>query len=260
MTKNLSGIGNRINLMKETVYYRVTQGNDNSNLDSKWNDYIKGMEDYLTTSKTNVESTIDDIATVLSSSDVAGDSSVGDYFKEYCKGRYQAGIDYVHKQSSSSNSNPECVLSDECQQDVSTTDQPSLEGINPGCKCTCNGQDTPLTDQRCLPNLQGETQTQCNKDDPHTSVSDLQKIIDGLNKAGDGVQVCGSAKDSENGPCRGVDQQGTNTVVQLCNNEGCIGSARLANYVQGLVDHCKVGDVVSAKQDINEVPGLLVQI
>ena len=246
--------------MKETVYFRVTQGNADSKLDPKWNKYIKGTADYLSSAKDNVNAVIDDVATVLSADDISGDTKVGDYFKEYCKGRYQAGIDYLNKQDTSSTEEPECVLTDECQQDVSTTDQPSLEGINPACKCTCKGEDTPLTDARCLPNLQGETQTQCNKNDPHTSVSDLQKIIDNLNKAGDGKKVCGSAEDSENGPCRGADQAGTNTVVNLCGNVGCIGSARLANYVQGLVDHCKVGDVVSAKQDINEVPGLRVEI
>lgn len=54
---------------------------------------------------------------------------------------------------------------------------------------------------------------------------------------------------------------GTATVTLCGDTEQCIGCARLANYVEGIINTCMVnGNLDGATQDINEKPGLHVQI
>lgn len=124
----------------------------------------------------------------------------------------------------------------------------SVDGINPACKCTCNGKDTPLTDPRCH-GFQGLSAPQCVHRDLKTPVADAQAIDAKLDARGDGQQCCGI------GDCNNIESNGA-VAVDLC-GVGCIGCARLANY---LIDHCTGDGNVGGQQDINEVPGPLIQI
>ncbi|KAL8693206.1 MAG: hypothetical protein Q9218_001918 [Villophora microphyllina] len=249
---NLRGIAERINLLKETIFDRVTYGDKNAALDPKWTDYLPAVKDYLSTTTDDVNKNIQAIGDEIGS--LVGDDNVSPYFVDFAKGKWQAGKDYLDGQTSDVMNAAECRLSDECQEDVPTTNDPSAEGINPACKCTCNGQDTPLTDPRCQ-GFQGLSAPVCVKRDFATPVADAQAIDGKLDTRGDGQQCCGVAS----GPgCNNVESNG-NVAVDLC-GVGCIGCAKLANYLQGLIDHCTVDGNVGGTQNINEVPGLTIQI
>jgi len=105
------------------------------------------MKDYLSSTTNDVNINIQAIGEELSS--LTKDNNVGPYFVDFAKGIWQAGKDYVDGQTPDVINAAECRLSDEYQQDVLITNDPSAEGINPACKCTCNGKDTLLTDPRC---------------------------------------------------------------------------------------------------------------
>lgn len=208
------------------------------------------MKDYLSSTTNDVNTNIQAIGDELST--LTNDNNVGPYFVDFAKGIWAAGQTYLDGQTPAvMNANP-CTLSDECQQDVPTTNDPSAEGINPACKCTCNGNDTPLTDARCQ-GFQGLSAPQCIKRDLSTPIADVQAINQKLDARGDGQQCCGAGAE-----CANVENNGA-VAVDLCGS-GCIGCARLANYLQGLIDHCTVDGNVGGQQDINEVPGLSIQI
>lgn len=91
--------------------------------------------------------------------------------------------------------------------------------------------------------------------------SDAQAINDQLDEQGDDGysfdNCCGGG-----GLCviQGISGLAS---VGICGDapQQCIGCARLANYVQGLIDNCKNNDGnVGGKQDINEAPGLTVEL
>lgn len=227
------------------------KGDKDAALDPKWKNYLPAVKDYLSTTTNDVDTNIQAIGDELSS--LTGETKVGDYFVDFGKGKWKAGQDYLDGQTEEVMAASPCTLTDECQMDVPTIDQPSLEGINPACKCTCDGADTPLTDAKCI-GYQGESQTQCNKDDPMEPVEALQKINDKLEERGDDEQCCGP----DDGTCVNVEVEG-DTAVNLC-GKGCVGCARLANYLQGFIDHCQVDGKVSAVQDINETPGLRIEV
>lgn len=207
------------------------------------------MKDYLSSSTNDVNTVIQSIGDELSI--LVGDNNVGPYFVDFGKGKFKAGQDYLDGQTSAVMNAAECRLSDACQEDVPTTNDPSAEGINPACKCTCNGTDTPLTDPRCQ-GFQGFSTPQCVHRDFKSPVADAQAIDKKLDARGDGQQCCGT------GDCNNIESNGA-VSVDLCGS-GCIGCARMANYLQGLIDHCTVDGNVAGQQDINEVPGLSIQI
>ena len=208
------------------------------------------MKEYLSSTTNDVNTNIQIIGDELSS--LTKDNNVGPYFVDFAKGRWQAGKDYLDGQTPSVMNAAECRLSDECQEDVPTTNDPSAEGINPACKCTCNGKDTLLTDPRCQ-GFQGLSTPQCMKRNIKTPVADVQAIDKKLDARGDGQQCCGGGAG-----CANVESNGA-VAVDLCGS-GCIGCARMANYLQGLIDYCTVGGTVGGQQNINEVPGLSIQI
>ncbi|KAL8640418.1 MAG: hypothetical protein Q9228_002668 [Teloschistes exilis] len=249
---NLRGIAERINLLKETIFDRVTYGDKDANLDPKWTDYLPAVKDYLSTTTDDVKKNIQAIGDEIGS--LVGDDNISPYFVDFAKGKWQAGRDYLDGQTPSVMNSGECRLSDECQEDVPTTNDPSTEGINPACKCTCNGQDTPLTDPRCQ-GFQGLSAPVCVKRDLATPIADVQAIDGKLDARGDGQQCCGVASGSG---CKNVESSGS-VAVDLC-GVGCIGCAKLGNYLQGLIDHCTVDGNVGGTQNINEVPGLSIQI
>jgi len=86
-----------------------------------------------------------------------------------------------------------------------------------------------------------------------TPVADVQTIDKKLDARGDGQQCYGAGAG-----CANVESNGA-VAVDLCGS-GCIGCARMANYLQGLIDHCTVDGNVGGQQNINEVTGLSIQI
>lgn len=147
---NLRGIAERINLLKETIFDRVTYGEKDANLDPEWADYLPAVKDYLSTTIDEVNKNIQAIGDEIGS--LVCDDNISPYFVDFAKGKWQAGRDYLDGQTPSSMNSGECRLSDESQEDVPTTNDLSAEGINPACKCTCGGQDAP--DRPALPGVQ----------------------------------------------------------------------------------------------------------
>lgn len=87
------------------------------------------------------------------------------------------------------------------------------------------------------------------------TTQDAQFINEYLDTLTDQEECCGGG----NG-CKNV-ANSNDVNLDLCGDvEQCIGCARLANYVAGLVAACTVDGKVSGSQDINEAPGLSVAL
>ncbi|KAL8715218.1 MAG: hypothetical protein Q9220_001176 [cf. Caloplaca sp. 1 TL-2023] len=227
----------------------MTNGKENVPLDPKWENYIPAVKDYISSTTDAVNQVIQQIGDEIGT--LTNDPNVSPYFVDYGKARWRAGIDFLNGQTDAVINSAECRLTDECQEPVATSNDPSLEGINPACKCTCDGADTSLTDPRCQ-GFQGLSAPVCTTSNGHGPVADVQAIDKKLDDRSDGQQCCGKPE------CNTVESSG-GASVQLC-GDGCIGCARVANYVQGLIDHCTIVGNVAGKQSINEVPGLSIQI
>lgn len=121
-------------------------------------------------------------------------------------------------------------------------------------------EDTEVGDPAFDDDLPGEVSSpQC--DVSEIPASDAQAVTDQLDERGDDGysfdNCCGGG-----GACLTAGISGFASVI-ICGDapQQCIGCARVANYVQGLIDTCKddAGNV-GGKQDINEAPGLTVEL
>ena len=111
-----------------------------------------------------------------------------------------------------------------------------------------------------IPESDAECTTPTEKGSP--SVDDAKKMNDGLNAHGDDDCCAGDASKNESN-CKGLDPTnvGGKSVILCGDGTGqCIKCAQAANYLAGLITTCTQNGVVSAKQDINGMPGLSIQI
>ena len=92
-------------------------------------------------------------------------------------------------------------------------------------------------------------------------VADVQAINDQLDQQGDdGYSFDNCCGGGDGGLCQIVGTSGL-ASVQLCGEtEQCIGCARVANYIEGIINTCQIDSGVGGSQDINEAPGLRVEI
>lgn len=120
-------------------------------------------------------------------------------------------------------------------------------------------EDTEVGDPAFDDDLPGEVSApQCSPSE--VLVSDAQAVNDQLDAEGDDGYSFDNCCSGPNGVCTLVGQSGT-ALVSLCGDtEQCIGCARLANYVEGLINTCQTDGQVGGDQDINEAPGLKVSI
>ncbi|KAL8730472.1 MAG: hypothetical protein Q9166_004036 [cf. Caloplaca sp. 2 TL-2023] len=93
---NLLGIAERISLAKEAVFRKVVDDKTDTDLDSKWDDYLKAIDGYLADFKGKVEKTADKMGTALK--EFTKDDKVSTYFSSFCKAKYQEGQDYLQAQ------------------------------------------------------------------------------------------------------------------------------------------------------------------
>lgn len=120
-------------------------------------------------------------------------------------------------------------------------------------------EDTEVGDPAFDDDLPGEVSApQCFA--AEVLVSDAQAAHDQLAEQGDDGYSFNNCCSGPNGVCILVGLSGTAMITLCGDTEQCIGCARLANYVQGLIDTCQSNGEVGGDQDINEAPGLKVSI
>ncbi|KAI4259652.1 MAG: hypothetical protein L6R42_004470 [Xanthoria sp. 1 TBL-2021] len=93
---NLLGVADNINYAKEAVFKKVAEDNTDTNLESKWNGYLKALDRYLGDFKSKVETTADNAGAELKK--ITDEDPVGTYFSSFCKSKYKEGRDYVQAQ------------------------------------------------------------------------------------------------------------------------------------------------------------------
>lgn len=120
-------------------------------------------------------------------------------------------------------------------------------------------EDTEVGDPSFDDDLPGDTSSpECAPG--NALVADVQAINDQLDLLGDDGYSFDNCCGGGAGSCTIAGQNGT-AFVELCgDSEQCIGCARLANYVEGLINTCQSDGTVGGSQEINEAPGLTVQI
>ncbi|KAL9011948.1 MAG: hypothetical protein Q9173_003251 [Seirophora scorigena] len=84
------------NISKETVFDKVIQGKTDTDLDPKWNEYLKAIKGYLDDFKSKVDTTAKNTGTALK--EFTEEDVVATYFSKYCKDKYKEGQDYLQAQ------------------------------------------------------------------------------------------------------------------------------------------------------------------
>ncbi|KAL8896856.1 MAG: hypothetical protein Q9192_002864 [Flavoplaca navasiana] len=93
---NLLGIAERINLAKEVMFGKVIDDKTDTDVGKKWNDYLKPIDGYLNSYKSNIEATADSTGGAIK--DFTGENVAGTYFAQFCKDKYKATQEYVKAQ------------------------------------------------------------------------------------------------------------------------------------------------------------------
>lgn len=83
----------------------------------------------------------------------------------------------------------------------------------------------------------------------------MNGILDGM---GDGTQCC--SFDAPTGGCANIASVDSVAVDLCAGSKLCMGCARAANYLEGIIAACTQNGLVGGTQDINEVPGMNMQI
>ena len=88
------------------------------------------------------------------------------------------------------------------------------------------------------------------------TVAEAQMMNGILDGRGDGTQCCSA----DAGGCGNIARADSVSVDLCASSKLCMGCARAANYLDGIIASCTQDGLVSGTQDVNEVPGLSVQI
>ncbi|KAI0506306.1 hypothetical protein F5B22DRAFT_660390 [Xylaria bambusicola] len=140
----------------------------------------------------------------------------------------------------------------------SAGDYQQLDGSDP-CGYTAGPQFAPidLDTDHCGILPSAPTTSECT--DYNTPVADAENMNNQLNDWGDGTLCCTNG----DGGCANIAVSG-DSAVDLCSasttQQQCVGCARMANYLSGIISSCQQDGKVGGKQDIAENPGLSIQI